>query len=44
MTENEIGKVILDCAIAVHKELDRVYLKAFMKSFWRMNWGNVGCM
>ena len=21
MTENEIGKVILDCAIAVHKEL-----------------------
>ena len=44
MTENEISKVILDCAIAVHKELGPGLLEASMKSFWRMNWGNVGCM
>ena len=37
MTENEISRVILDSAIAFISSWDRVYLKAFMKSFWRMN-------
>ena len=43
MTENEIGKLVVDSAIAVHRELGPGLLESVYEVILAHKFGNMGC-
>jgi hypothetical protein len=37
MTENEIGTIVIELAIAVHQELDPGFSRRFTRLFWSVS-------
>jgi hypothetical protein len=43
MTENEIGTICIEAAIALHRELGPGLLESVYETIWPMNWAGGAC-